>query len=106
MSATLTETVREAVDAMVCPSWCTLTADEHLEDLAGDGLEPVHSCQLWNTAAGSVFLERTTRVDGTPVGPGVVQCEVLPSQLSAEQARDLAAALRSAADLTTVLQVD
>jgi hypothetical protein len=89
------------VTSVVCPSWCTLTQQEHLEQL--DNLEGrcIHYSFEVTARHWSVDHSSDTYVDGTPdpKDPPIVHLHSSSEGLSVDQAEAFARAILAAVEV-------
>jgi hypothetical protein len=100
------ETALNSRAAHACPDWCTVTPQEHTEDLWNWENYRIHSAVLWDDGHSPALV----RISCSTTPTGAVDLEDPPcwdlgnaSGLTADVAREMAAALIKAADAIDAL---
>ncbi|WP_395691527.1 hypothetical protein [Nocardioides sp.] len=78
---------------IVCPSWCTVSTEDHIAELANLEGYAIH----WSSSSGGVEHSSMTYTDGSPgPEPGQVYCDGWTKDLTLTEAEQLAHAILAA----------
>lgn len=87
---------------IVCPTWCTVSAAQHIEELSNWEGSCLHQGTFWEGGGHKLLLATTTWPDGSPdeaedAAPEITITSTTASALSPLQARGLGRALLTVA---------